>query len=557
MQPHTCIPMCCNEMKAMNDGKEKSKERLAVELENSRKRVSELEADAARHKLAEEVLQQSEKKYRVLFESCPDGILIAEKASRQFLYANPAICTLLGYSQSELTSMNVLDIHPKESLDHVLFEFELQASGKKPLAENLPCRKSDGTVVMVDINVAELILDGVESVIGFFRDITRRKLVEEELLKARKLESVGLLAGGIAHDFNNILTGLFGNIELAGQKLPSDHESFDYIQNANRALEKATNLTQQLLTFAKGSKPILNTVDIGQTIQESIKFSLSGSNVKTTLNLPDDLWQVKADKGQLSQVFTNLVINAIQAMPAGGILTIEAENIRDSDNSLAFHHAGEVIKLSIGDDGCGISEEYLKQIFDPYFTTKHTGSGLGLATVHSIISKHNGTISVDSKFDVGTTFTIYLPADSSLSLTSGAISSYVTEKPGYMMGLVLLMDDDEMILNFSSQVIETFGYTVDTAANGKEVVEKYISAEKCGTPFDAVILDLTIPGGMGGKEAMKELLAHDPEVKAIVSSGYSTDSVMANYNEYGFKGRLVKPFQAAELKVELSRLLEP
>ncbi len=392
----------------------------------------------------------------------------------------------------------------------------------------------------------------ITAILILAEDITERTLIEEELLKARKLESVGLLAGGIAHDFNNILTGLFGNIELAKRKLPPDHLAYSYIENADQALGRATGLTKQLLTFAKGGDPILEVINIGQVIEDSIKFSLSGSNVKTSINVPADLWHVKADKGQLSQVITNLVINAKQAMPDGGVLTIDTENIANCAHCLTNNLPGECVSLTISDEGTGISQAYLEKIFDPYFTTKQTGSGLGLATVHSIINKHNGYISVDSEPGVGSTFTILLHADRSMHQSAETTTSGMTKKSVPISGHVLVMDDDEMILNLTTEIIETFGYTVDTAVDGKEAIEKYITAKKSGKAFDVVIMDLTIPGGMGGKDALQELLTLDSEVKVIVSSGYSTDPVMANYSEYGFKGRLVKPFQMDELQKELS-----
>ncbi len=507
--------------------------------------------DISERKKTEEMLKESEERYRVLFDSSPDGILVADKVSRKFLYANQSICDLLGYSESELTGMSVLDIHPKKSLDYVLDEFELQASAKKLVAENIPCQKKDGSIVMVDINTVMIVLNEVKCMIGFFRDITERKLTEEELLRARKLESVGLLAGGIAHDFNNILTGLFGNMELAKRELTSDHAAHSYIENADQALDRATGLTKQLLTFAKGGDPILEVINIGQIIEDSIKFSLSGSNVKTSINVQADLWHVKADKGQLSQVITNLVINAKQAMPDGGVLTIETKNIMDCTICFTNNIPRECVRLTIRDEGTGISRAYLEKIFDPYFTTKQTGSGLGLTTVHSIISKHNGHINVDSELGVGSTFTIHLQADRSTPQSAETTFSDMTEKSDPISGRVLVMDDDEMILNLTTEIIKSFGYTVDTAIDGKVAIEKYISAEKSAKPFDVVIMDLTIPGGMGGKEAVQEFLAINPEAKVIVSSGYSTDPVMANYREYGFKGRLVKPFQMDELQKEL------
>jgi len=270
------------------------------------------------------------------------------------------------------------------------------------------------------------------------------------------------------------------------------------------------------------------------------------------MNLPDELWQVKADKGQLSQVITNLVINAKHAMRDGGVLTIKTENIVECDCCIAKNLKGECIRLTIRDEGTGIPQEHLEKIFDPYFTTKQTGSGLGLATVHSIINKHNGQISVDSELGVGTTFTIYLPTDKSKSQAIETEISDETEQSDTMSAHILIMDDDDMILDLTSEMIESFGYTVDTAVDGKEAIEKYISAQQSGKSFDIVIMDLTIPAGMGGKKAIQELLTFDPEAKVIVSSGYSTDSAMANHSDYGFKGRLIKPFQMDELQKELS-----
>jgi len=393
--------------------------------------------------------------------------------------------------------------------------------------------------------------------IGVTQDITERKLIEEELLKARKLESVGILAGGIAHDFNNILTGLFGNVELAKMKLSPEHSAYNNLQTAEVAMERATSLTSQLLIFAKGGEPLMETLKLKRLIKDSAKLALSGSNVKIDWSIADDLWLVKADKGQLSQVIANLIINADQAMPTGGVLTIEAVNISNFEITSHLGLPEKCIKLSISDSGIGISEEHLDKIFDPYFSTKQSGHGLGLATVHSIISKHNGIILVDSKLDIGTTFSLYLPADTSSSeeIKEISVSDKKDSEPETIAANILVMDDNDMILNLATEILETTGCNVETAIDGNECIEKYTAATKSGTPFDIVIMDLTIPGGMGGKEAVQELLALDPDAKVIVSSGYSSDPIMANYTKYGFKGILKKPYQLKSLEKELFRLL--
>lgn len=398
-------------------------------------------------------------------------------------------------------------------------------------------------------------IEGFKSVPVSIVDITLEKQIEEELEKSRKLDSVGLLAGGIAHDFNNILTGMFGNLELAKRKLPLEHASIQHIKTAYQAMERASSLTNQLLTFAKGGDPLFEIVDVKQIIQESIKLSLSGSSIKTVQSLQQDLWMVNADNGQLSQVITNLLINAEQAMPLGGTLTVEAVNIENFTNNLVPHLCGEFVCLKIIDEGVGISEEQKKYIFDPYFTTKKSGSGLGLATAHSIISSHNGYISVESELDKGTIFSIYFPAKSDAKIIDKVVLNDTT-KPIENSVNILVMDDEEMILDISAEMLKSLGYSVETAVEGQQAIDKYIDAAKCGKPFDVVIMDLTIPGGKGGEEVIKELLDINPHQKAIVSSGYSTGKVMSSYTEYGFKGRLVKPFRMKDLENELLKILD-
>ena len=387
------------------------------------------------------------------------------------------------------------------------------------------------------------------------RDITEHMKMEAEILKVRKLESIGVLAGGIAHDFNNILSGLFGNIELAKMKLTKEHAAYHNIQIAIQAFDRATQLTQQLLTFAKGGTPQLEAASMKQIIRESIDLNLSGSNVRSVLNLSDNLWQVNVDKGQISQVISNLTINAKQSMPNGGTLTIDAENVKDIKSNARKNLSGDYLKITIMDEGVGITHKNIEQIFDPYFTTKQSGSGLGLATVHSIITKHNGHISLESQVGKGTTFTIYLPADKNFLDLADTTQTCIVGESKFCSGHLLVMDDDEAVRELLSDMLESYGYTVDLAADGKEALNKYLTASKNNNSFDVVIMDLTIPGGMGGKEAIAKFTEMDPQVKVIVSSGYSTDPIMANYDDYGFSGRLAKPFKLADMGKEISRVM--
>jgi PAS domain S-box-containing protein len=372
-----------------------------------------------------------------------------------------------------------------------------------------------------------------------FRDVTERQRLEGELQRASKLESIGVLAGGIAHDFNNLLTAIMGNLTLAAvdaqEKLPIQ----EYLEGAQAAALRARDLTQQLLTFAKGGDPVRSAVHLPAVVEEVAQFAVRGSRVKCEFALAADLWPADADKGQVGQIVQNLVINATQAMAEGGVIRIAANNEVIAPGTTLSPGPGNYVHISVSDSGVGIQPEHLAKIFEPYFTTKKQGSGLGLATVYSIIKKHRGHISVDSSEGSGTTFQIWLPA-----LPGHERNGDRTENApaAALSGRVLVMDDEEAIRTAASRMLERFGVTSDTASDGAEAVEKFRAAHAAGTPYAAIVMDLTIPGGMGGVEALAEMCKTDPAVKAIVSSGYSSNAVMGNYRTYGFKGVLAKPY---------------
>ena len=529
-----------------------------VEFEQMAKNANKMLQDKIH---AQQELQNEREQLSITIHSIGDGVITTDKSGRVEI-VNMVAEKLTGWKAEEakgtyLTEVfNIIDENTREAvpdpLSRVLVEGRIVGFGNHAILiskDGTEYNIADSATPITDIN------GNIRGVVLVFRDVTEQLKTEAELLKSKKLESVGVLAGGIAHDFNNILTALFGNIDMAKLKTSPDHPAYTYLETANQALERATDLTKQLLTFAKGGDPILGTVDLKAVVQTTVRFNLSGSNVKAHFNLPDNLWHVKADKGQISHVITNLTVNAIHAMPEGGNLYIDAENTGNLDEMVSSHVSGEFVRLCIRDEGVGILPKHIEKIFDPYFSTKQTGGGLGLAKVHSIITKHNGHVSVDSTPGVGTTFTLYLPAEKSYRKEITTIHPDLTEKPESLSGHVLVMDDQEIVRNVAAAMLDSCGYTFDFAVDGKEAIEKYISAAKSGNPFDIVIMDLTIPGGMGGKEAVKELLAIDPEAKIIVSSGYSTDPVMANYTDYGFRGRLIKPFQMKDLKKELSRIM--
>ena len=388
-------------------------------------------------------------------------------------------------------------------------------------------------------------------IIEYARDISNQKLMEKEMQKVEKLESLGILAGGIAHDFNNILTAILGNVSLAKMPGRCDEKIIKRLTDAEKACERAKDLTQQLLTFAKGGTPIKKTAAIAELIRDTAGFALRGSNVRSEVSIAEDLWAVDVDEGQISQVIHNLVINADQAMPQGGVLKLRAENMRIDANKVIPLPEGNYIAIAIVDQGVGIPKEYVAKIFDPFFTTKQKGSGLGLASSYSIISNHGGHITVESAPGIGSTFTFYLPASE---------KKIESKKPAIEMlrsgiGKILIMDDEELIRDVARDILKSLGYETDLARDGAEALDLYRKAKDAGKPYAAVIMDLTIPGGMGGEEAVKKLHAIDPDAKAIVSSGYSTGPIMADFKAYGFSGVITKPYRIADMGATLQLVI--
>ena len=382
------------------------------------------------------------------------------------------------------------------------------------------------------------------------RDISVRKKMEEDMARSEKLDSIGVLAGGIAHDFNNLLTAIFGNITLAKMYANREGEVYKRLEESEKAALRAKDLTQQLLTYSKGGAPVKKTISIGDLATESACFALRGSNVKCEFSFPDDLWPVEADEGQLSQAVNNLIINAAHAMPEGGAIQVYGANVSGDRNGLPPMKGNHVL-ISIMDHGIGIPQEHLSKIFDPYFTTKRKGSGLGLSTTYSIIKNHGGYLAVESELGIGTTFHIHLPA------AAGAGASPKAEEGRFVSRRrrILVMDDEEAVLDVAREMLESFGYSVTLARDGTEAVTIYQQAMASGEPLDSVLMDLTIPGGMGGQEAIKKLLEIDPGVKAIVCSGYSNDLVMSSYRAYGFRGVIRKPYSLKQLSDTISDVL--
>ncbi|MEA3332991.1 MAG: response regulator, partial [Pseudomonadota bacterium] len=401
---------------------------------------------------------------------------------------------------------------------------------------------------------ASPIRDENSAIIGgvlVFRDITNRERMQEEVLKLRKLESVGRLAGGIAHDFNNLLTGIMGNIEVAVLRFGSQPKKAQInLEKALKATQRAADLTQKLLTFAKGGEPVKEAAELGEIIKDSAEFSLLGSKIALSLEIPEDFWAAEVDAGQISQVIQNLVINAVHAMPEGGAISVCGENVDLGSAQTASLplKPGPYIKISVRDQGCGIAEELREKIFDPFFTTKKEGSGLGLSVIHSIVNKHDGYVDIHSEPGHFTEFSIFLPA---LGEVSVALEKSVSERAlPISASRILVMDDEEVVRETITEILTTFGYEVETAGDGQQALSKYREQK-----FALVIMDLTIPGGLGGRETINLLKKIDPQVKAVVSSGYANDPVVAEYKKYGFCGFLNKPYIIEDLLQLLKKVL--
>ncbi|HQP49860.1 MAG TPA: GAF domain-containing protein [Spirochaetota bacterium] len=396
-----------------------------------------------------------------------------------------------------------------------------------------------------DVRQLTLIMQGMWRLI-------QRKNHEEELIRARKIESLGILAGGIAHDFNNLLTIIYGNLSLAKLTVDKDSQNYILLTEAEKASLNAKNLTRQLLTFSKGGAPIKTTASVENLLRDTVNFVLSGSNVRAVFSIPENLRVAHIDEGQISQVIHNLVINSRQAMPEGGTITVNAENIALTADATAGPGEGDFIKIEIIDEGSGIPEEIRTKIFDPYFTTKDTGSGLGLAVCYSIVKNHGGYISAQSGKEKGTIFTLHLPA----AEDTGTRQEIRAGKLFTGTGKILVMDDDPSVLKITQLILEYIGYEAVGSCHGEETVSLYREAADSDKPFDAVIMDLTIPGKMGGARTIQKLREIDPGITAIVASGYSNDPIMARYGEYGFAAVLAKPYRREELGEVLNRVLK-
>jgi len=514
--------------------------------------------DISEFKTLEQLLRDEREQLLVTLRSIGDAVITTDIEGRVVLM-NRVAEHLTGWSQEEAAGRmmdEILELVSGKNGESVVNPLARAVSGGMVLdlpEETLLISRSGHRFKIADS--ASPIRDKNSQIIGgvmVFRDISDRERLQEEVLKFKKLESVGRLAGGIAHDFNNLLTGIMGNLEIAGMRLTANpDQARENIDKSLKAAQRAADLTQKLLTFAKGGEPVKKTADLGEIIRDSAEFVMSGSNIALDFEVADDLCAAEVDTGQISQVIQNLVINAIQAMPDGGTITVRVENFKFESREqfsipLPF---GTYIKISVRDHGLGITSGIIQKVFDPFFTTRTEGSGLGLSVVHSIVSKHGGHVAVYSEPGEITEFIVFLPALNDCFAKPGLIPPIQSQTP-LQCGHILIMDDDELICEILSGFLEDQGHIVVTVHHGEDVLKEYKRQK-----FSLVILDLTIPGGMGGRETIKLLREYDPSVKAIVSSGYANDPMMSEYSKYGFYGCLNKPYILEDLLQLVNRIL--
>ncbi len=543
--------------------------------------------DVTERKQMEEALSESEEKYRVLFETAKDAIFLTDETGK-FVDVNQAACESLGYSKEELLKLTVGEIDA-ESTGYEAFQ-KVRNSIEKESIFGVNQQRKDGAILPVEITGGFLKIGAKKIFLTIARDITERKRLDERMHRvneeleervaertaelkhaneqlnatiaqvyhAQKMESLGILAGGIAHDFNNLLTITLGNISIAKTIADPNGKLFRMLFDAEKASLRARDLTLQLLAFSRSGEPIKRTIRIAKLIEDSAIFAQRGSNVQCEFKIPDDFMSVDADEGQIGQVVSNIIINACQAMPDGGTIRVKCENVKigtaagEAGDPIPLA-GGDYVRISIKDEGAGIPEEQINRIFDPFFTTKEEGTGLGLATAHSIIEKHGGYLTVESTVGLGSTFYVYLPAAKEGVPAEPAPETAVGDDHGagdagaIASGRILVLDDEEDIRELLGMILVRFGYVVEFSGDGAETIAMYREARGSDHAFDVVIVDLTIPGGIGGGDVIRELIRIDPGARAIVSSGYANDPMMLDYRKYGFSGAISKPYEVKDL----------
>ena len=507
--------------------------------------------DITQKKKESQELTEANEKLLKIFRGIPEILTVSTIEDGRFVDINDAFTNILGYTREEVIGRPVAEIglwHPYWQREMLIRKFKEEGLLKN---QEVTMRKRSGEIAQLLFSASCISVNGAPHLLGIGIDVTERKKIEESLSNIQKFESLGALAGGIAHDFNNLLGGLAVSLDLAKAESSASPDVIDRIDKAFGILEKATSLTQQLQTFGRTGELAKALLDLRPLLQQTADLVFSGSNIQAVPGLRSNLWLCEADASQISQALTNLLVNAREAMPSGGSVYVLADNIQLTDGAVPPLPAGDYVRISIRDEGTGIAPEDLKRIFEPFYSTKEAGSGLGLSVAYSIIRKHGGQITAQSTPGTGTLFQIYLPS------SHVCVSPQIQPPPAVVRkgGRVLIMDDEEFLVEALAEMLSGMGFTPILASNGTEAVNALKASTSRQVKIDAAILDLTVRGDKGGKEALEELLKIDPTLKAVASSGYPNDPVMAEPLKYGFKGTLAKPYRVADLEKVLAEVL--
>ncbi len=500
-------------------------------------------ADVTGAKKARAAQRESEKRMRAIFEAVPDPMIMYSRTGAPE-YINPSFTRVFGWTLDDLKGEDQALFVPDEERSRTRERLREMYDSGHPMKFETRRRAKDGRIL--DILLSAAVTKGAkgesEGMVANLTDVTEKKALEAQYEQAQKMESLGTLAGGIAHDFNNLLSGLYGYLDLARLKT-KDSRIREYLEKAHKSSERAKGLTYQLLTFSKGGAPVKRVESLVPFIEETARFALSGARVSCSFDLAPDLWMCDYDRNQMGQVIDNIIINAHHAMPSGGNIRVTADNISLKENQHPGLARGNYVKIVISDSGTGIPGKYLSRIFDPFFTTKQKGSGLGLATSYSIVKRHGGVIEVESQLGTGTTFAVIIPASDKRVPKKPAGDEFLYQGSGK----ILIMDDEPVILEMLGTMLESMGFEVESVNEGTEAVNAWEKARKIKTPFRAVILDLTVPGGLGGRETIKRIRLTDQAIPVFVASGYFEDKVMADPGAFGFTASIHKPFTILDI----------
>ncbi len=512
--------------------------------------------DISGRKKMENAITEEKEMLSITLRSIGDGVITTDSEGNILLF-NRVAENITEWSQKDaegkkLEEVLIWDSEANSNINDIQTGRDLQQGKIVGTKEEIKIRSKTDKQKVISAS-GSFIKDNDNNIVGnviVFNDITEKQKLRQELVKVQKLESLETLAGGIAHDFNNILTGIIGNLSLSKMYVDTDDKIHKRLTEAEIECFKAADLTKQLINFAEGVSPNKKISSISELVKESVKFLLTGSKVKCTFECSENIWLVEVDQKQFIQSIYDIVLNSLQAMPDGGTINTSVQNVTIKQNVNNVTVDGEYVRIIIEDNGTGISEEHLAKIYDPYFTTKENHAGLGLSNTYTTIKSHKGFIKIDSSVDKGTKVSIYLPASRDvIPLLDEEVAQTVIGKQedNDQHGKILVMDDDEVIREIAGSILCYLGYEVSFASDGKEAIDLYRDAYEGNQKYDVVIMDLTVPGGMGAEDTIKQLQNIDPEVKAIVTSGYSNAQIVSNFYKYGFKGAVIKPYKIEEL----------